>query len=112
MMEIPFAQRRSARRPLWLAWVVPLLLLCLAAPGHAAPARNGLGDSRSSFAPAPGITIEKATAIARKHTGGRVLSATPRQRSNGTEYRIRLLVDGQRVITVTVDSQGRIRNRR
>ncbi len=65
----------------------------------------------SSFAPAPGISIEKATAIARKHTGGRVLSATPKTRSSGTEYRIRMLVDGERVTTVVVDHQGRIKKR-
>jgi uncharacterized membrane protein YkoI len=65
--------------------------------------RNGLG-----FAPAAGISIDKATAIARKHTGGRVLSATPKQRSNGTVYRVRMLVDGQRVVTVTVDQTGRV----
>ena len=65
-------------------------------------------SARQSFAPTPGISLEKATSIARKHTGGRVLSASPRVRSQGTEYRVRMLVDGERVVTVTVDHRGRV----
>ncbi len=65
-------------------------------------------SARQSFAPAPGISLEQATSIARKHTGGRVLSASPRVRSQGTEYRVRMLVDGERVVTVTVDHRGRV----
>jgi hypothetical protein len=96
--------------------LLPLLLAMLASPLQAAE-RKGLqdlsrGPAGSSFAPAPGISIEKATAIARKHTGGRVLSASPKTRATGTDYQIRMLVDGERVITVTVDHQGRIKNKR
>ena len=91
--------------------------LGVAVVGEAAEPRNGRTDrnppaAANGFAPAPGISIERATAIARKHTGGRVLSATPKQRSMGTEYRIRMLVDGERVMTVVVDHQGRIKNKR
>jgi hypothetical protein len=105
--------------------VLPLLLACLALPVEAASShndkrnetRNELKDlanpsGSSSFAPAPGISVEKATSIARRATGGRVLSATPKQRSAGTEYRVRMLVDGERVVTVTVDHKGRIKNKR
>ena len=89
------------------------LLMAFGVSAQAAEKRmpNG-GPGASSFAPAPGISIEKATAIARKHTGGRVLSATPKTRSTGTEYRIRMLVDGERVTTVVVDHRGRIKNKR
>ena len=34
------------------------------------------------------------------------------QKRLGTEYRVRMLVDGERVVTVTVDPQGRVRDRR
>ena len=82
-MDTPSNNGRRSR----LAFVLPLLLACLAMPVEAAPARNKLNDNApagaSSFAPAPGISIDKATAIARSATGGRVLSATPRQRSSG-----------------------------
>jgi len=94
------------------ALLLALVMAC-AASVHAAEHRNHQGaPSGNSFAPAPGISIEKATAIARKHTGGRVLSATPKTRSSGTEYRIRMLVDGERVMTVVVDPKGRIKNKR
>jgi len=97
--------------------LLPLVVACLCLPAHAAE-RNGINElprhqsSGNSFAPAPGISIDKATAIARKQTGGRVLSATSRQRATGIEYHIRMLVDGERVITVTVDHQGHIKNNR
>ncbi len=99
----------------WL--LLPLLVLSLSTPGHAANSRADLPDvspppASNGFAPAPGISLEKATAIARKHTGGRVLSATPKQRSSGTVYRIRMLVDGERVVTVTVDERGQITNKK
>ncbi len=64
------------------------------------------------FAPQTSISLQEATAIARRHTGGRVLSANPMQKRLGTEYRVRMLVDGERVVTVTVDPQGRVRDRR
>ena len=101
----------------WQWLLLPMLVLCLATPGYAAESRVDLPDlarppASNGFAPAPGISLEKATAIARKHTGGRVLSATPKQRSNGTVYRIRMLVDGERVVTVTVDERGQIRDKK
>ncbi len=103
----------SGKKLLWrLAVVLPVLLVCLNTPVHAAQARNGQPPNSSGFTSTPGISIERATAIARRETGGRVLSATPKQRSTGTEYRIRMLVDGERVITVTVDERGRVKNRR
>ncbi len=107
-------QQRMARL---CGGVLLTLLMALGAASHAAEHRNGLGGMKAppvgnGFAPAPGISIEQATAIARKHTGGRVLSATPKQRSSGMEYRIRMLVDGERVMTVVVDHQGRIKNKR
>ena len=100
----------------WLtALALPIFLVCLSLPVQAAQGRGkelGQPPNSSGFTSAPGISIERATSIARRETGGRVLSATPKQKSSGTEYRIRMLVDGERVITVTVDQHGRIKNRR
>ncbi|MCH1550219.1 MAG: PepSY domain-containing protein [Pseudomonadales bacterium] len=64
------------------------------------------------FAPAPGLTLDKATAIARRSVGGRVLSATPDQRLSGRVYHVRMLVEGTRVVTVTVDERGQVKQRK
>jgi hypothetical protein len=106
---------QTRRRRLFHAFGALLLgaAMLVGASAQAAEHRQPNGAAPgNSFAPAPGISIEKATAIARKHTGGRVLSATPKSRSNGTEYRVRMLVDGERVMTVVVDHKGRIKNKR
>ena len=112
-------KQRNRFRVYVLSAAAVVLLLTLTISGHAAQRADetrelkelrGLGNNASSqFAPQPGISLEQATQKARKATGGRVLSASPRQRSTGTEYRVRLLVDGERVITVTVDSRGRVK---
>ena len=49
----------------------------------------------------------------RENTGGRVLSSKSFNSGNqGAQiHQIRLLVDGERVITVVVDAQGRVRRR-
>ena len=58
-----------------------------------------------------GLTPESAASIARRETGGRVLSVMP---LNGAEqgYRIRLLLDGGRVATILVDARGSVRRQR
>lgn len=61
----------------------------------------------------PGVTLRQAMALARKNTGGRVLSS---KSFNGGKpgaqlHQIRLLVDGERVITVVVDAKGTVRRR-
>ena len=56
----------------------------------------------------PGISLEQATNIVRRQTGGRVLSAAPAGRRG---YEVRVLVDGKRVKTVFVDSRGNLRSR-
>ena len=94
-----------------------VIFLIIALPGFTAQAQPKIKDistdtSSSFFAPPPGITLKQATAIARKHTGGRVLSADPRQRGEVMEYRVRVLIDGERVVTLMVDENGRVRNRR
>ena len=73
---------------------------------------NGLlGPSRSKQA--AGVSLRQAMAIARENTGGRVLSSKSFNSGNqGAQiHQIRLLVDGERVVTVVVDAQGRVRRR-
>ncbi len=52
----------------------------------------------------------KAATAARNEVGGRVISVKPGK--EGAGYRVRMLVEGGRVITVKVDSQGRVVNNR
>lgn len=66
----------------------------------------------NSFAPQTRVSLKQATVIARNHTGGRVLSANTKQRGTLVEYRVRMLVNGERVVTVTVDQNGEVRERR
>ncbi|MEM9620322.1 MAG: hypothetical protein AAF993_01650, partial [Pseudomonadota bacterium] len=68
-----------------------LVCVCCSLPSHAAqplPNLNTITKDASAnyLAPAPGISLQQATAIARKHTGGKVLSANPRQRGGVMEY--------------------------
>ena len=71
-------------------------------------------DASNSYlvSSAPAVGLKQATAIAREHTGGRVLSANKKQRSGQVVYRVRMLVDGERVVTVVVDAEGKVRQRR
>ncbi|MCY4565579.1 MAG: hypothetical protein OXE40_14035 [Gammaproteobacteria bacterium] len=57
------------------------------------------------------MTPESAAGVARRETGGRVLSVTPLD-GGQQGYRIRLLLDGGRVTTVLVDPRGGIRRQR
>ena len=52
----------------------------------------------------------QAAAAARSEVGGRVISVKPGK--DGAGFRVRMLVEGGRVITVRVDSQGRVVNDR
>ena len=56
-----------------------------------------------------GISAKQAATAARNHIEGRVLSVKPHSKNNG--YRVKLLVDGGRVVTVNVDGNGRVRGR-
>ena len=100
-----------------------VLVGCLAAMmsftaySQAAPALPTLQDftkdaSSNSFTTRSRVSLKQATGIARKHTGGRVLSAHTKQRGAAVEYRVRMLVNGERVVTVTVDQSGHVRDRR
>ena len=53
-----------------------------------------------------GISMQRATAIVRRATGGRVVSASPTK--NGG-FKVRVVLEGGRVKTVKVDRNGNIR---
>ncbi len=55
----------------------------------------------------PGVSKSQAAAAARSEVGGRVISVKPRKGSQG--YRVRMLVEGGRVVTVNVDGKGRVK---
>ena len=116
-METPVFSKRPTYEKRFLAIVCSVLLACLSFTAVAAQGGQDLKDlattnGQSGFVSSPGISMEKATAIARGHTGGRVLSASPQIHNAGTSYNIRMLVDGERVVTVTVDHQGRVKGKR
>jgi hypothetical protein len=58
----------------------------------------------------PGVSLEQATNIVRRQTGGRVLSAAPAGQGGERGYEVRVLVDGKRVTKVFVDDQGNMRS--
>ena len=114
------AQAKRTSRNLLLALCVTGLSLMGVTWTQSAVAQNALpglkdltkGAARNSFVQTAPISLKQATVIAREHTGGRVLSANTRQRAGVVEHRIRMLVNGERVVTLTVDAEGQVRNRR
>jgi hypothetical protein len=99
------ALRRAVGAALLL--VLPAFAVnALAAPSWARAAPSQV-EPQSLVKPS-GITLEQATNMVRRETGGRVLSASPTDRGG---YEVRVLIDGKRVKNVYVDSDGRIRSR-
>ena len=95
--------------------LLPFLLLALwFGPAHARPPLEGIvKDASSNNLVAPnGISLKQATAIARSETGGRVLSAKPYRRGGAVGYQVRLLIDGERVVNVIVDADGRVKTKK
>ena len=89
-----------------------LLLLLLALPAWLATpavlAQQGRNEINNFSRGAGGISIEQASATARRHTGGRVLQVKPVKRGGERGYSVRVLIDDKRVKQYYVDSQGRI----
>lgn len=110
-----FSQPASRRPRVRLArrgWVTALLLAVLL-PGIAAAApdwRQPELEPQNLVRP-PGISVERCANIVRRETGGRVLSASPAERGGQRGCEVRVLVDGKRVKSLFVDSEGRVRGR-
>ncbi|MEZ5557213.1 MAG: PepSY domain-containing protein [Pseudomonadales bacterium] len=109
-MNAPAHTRNRSFRLLCLV----LAVLCAGSPALAAqwPSWAAEGAEPQSLVKPPGISLEQATNMVRRETGGRVLSATPVTRGGETGFEVRVLIDGKRVTKVYVDGQGRIRSQR
>ncbi|MEM1229969.1 MAG: hypothetical protein AAGI15_05480 [Pseudomonadota bacterium] len=57
------------------------------------------------------MPVERAARIARRETGGRVLSTTRVRRNGAPGVEVRLLINGSRVTTLFVDNEGDVRER-
>lgn len=89
--------------------VLRAALLCglLASPGVSAA--GGVQWAHQVLAAKSTISLEEATEIVRRAYGGRVLSASPVSKNGKHGYQVRVLLDGGRVKTVFVDSNGSVR---
>lgn len=88
-----------------------LLLVLAMLAGNGAPsfARAAEKDpAAKQLIARPAMTAESAAGVARRETGGRVLSVTPLE-GGQQGWRVRLLLDGGRVTTVLVDPRGGVR---
>ena len=82
-----------------IAAAILALVVSLAAVGPAqAGGHNGSGLGNDFVAP---ISADRAAAIAASATGGRVLKVE----RQGSVYKVRVLLDGQRVRNVSVDAR-------
>jgi hypothetical protein len=100
---------QRARRRGW----VPLVLLGALLPGLATAApdwRRPELEPQNLVRPS-GISVERCANIVRRETGGRVLSASPAERGGQRGCEVRVLVDGKRVKSLFVDSEGHVRGR-
>lgn len=93
------------------------VLVCLLAlgPGLVQAAPDWMHGAKEQLEPnnlvrPPGITLEQAANKVRQQTGGRVLSASPSERSGERGFEVRVLLDGKRVKSYFVDGDGRIRS--
>jgi hypothetical protein len=102
--------------------LVGMLLVCITggsifAQEGRAPAGTPKALVPSALVKAPskrgGVSVRQAITLAQEETGGRVLSSKSfNSGGQGAKiYQIRLLVEGERVITVVVDAKGRVRRR-
>ncbi|MDZ7670685.1 MAG: PepSY domain-containing protein [Gammaproteobacteria bacterium] len=93
-----------------------LLALLIVLPGLAAAAPDWRRSAQEQLEPntlvrPPGISLEQAANKVRRQTGGRVLSASPTERSGQRGYEVRVLLEGKRVKNYFVDADGRVRSR-
>jgi hypothetical protein len=114
-------RRRPFRRPLPRPRPGLLLAVLLVAAagfaGDVAAAPDWMRGAQEQLEPQnlvrpPGISLEQAANMVRRETGGRVLSASPARRGSERGYEVRVLLDGKRVKSIFVDSDGRMRSGR
>ena len=110
------SSHRDMRRHRSAAGLLSGLLLLLALPISAvsAPGFQPQPPARGFVQPdrrvGRMINLNQAIRIVQQESGGRVLSAKSVQAPNGAlRHHVRVLIDGQRVATLVVDQQGRLR---
>ncbi len=106
--------RRVARRRIRRRWHGGILfVLVMFAVNGVAPTAHGAEKTPATnrFNAQPLMTPESAADVARRETGGRVLSVTPLEGGH-RGFRVRLLLDGGRVTTVLVGPGGGVRPQR
>ena len=89
-----------------MCWVLVGTFGAHSASAHPANMFQARAATSNYFDGQAGVSSRQAAAAARSKVGGRVISVKPYKNGNG--YRVRLLVDGGRVITVRVDGKGRV----
>lgn len=109
----------AAAPPHWLTPLLRLavlvsLLVLLAQPGRLEASTGSEPTANNFVQPARGagriVGLNQAIRIAQEESGGQVLSAKSVRRPNGAlVHRVRVLVDGQRVMTMVVEQNGRLR---
>jgi hypothetical protein len=93
--------------------LLALALVFPQTPAHGAPPFWAAAEPElrpNTLVKPPGVSLEQATNIVRRQTGGRVLSAAPSGRDGKRGYEVRVLLDGKRVTKVFVDDQGNLRS--
>lgn len=101
-MKFPSQQKPVVKRKT-LAGLMLLGALCT---GQAMAAPADL-TSQKMFAEPTGVSAKEAAGLARDRVGGKLISIKPNRKQGG--YNVRLLVEGGRVVKVSVDPSGRIR---
>lgn len=90
-----FAQQHGDRQPIALSSLAPPMLLAQA-------------KTDRFVSDTPQVEARQAARAAREAVQGRVISVKPVRQGKGG-YRVRILADGGRVVTVNVDEKGKVR---
>ena len=91
---------------------VPTFTLAAREPSNRAPT-NANAFVQPNRSVGRFVNLNQAIRIAQEESGGQVLLAKSVRGPDGSQrYRIRVLVDGERVTTMVVDQQGRLLRRR
>ena len=115
--SMPQADTRTAQQTvlyrvkvLFAAAVLVVAGFGITAPAHAHAVGMFQAQTKANnyFSDQAGVSSRQAASAARNKVGGKVISVKPRK--NGKGYRVRLLVEGGRVVTVQVDATGRVIN--
>jgi uncharacterized membrane protein YkoI len=92
-----------------LRWLIPLLALWSGTPVAYDISRPAFPDSRIHTVRAPGrggMSLDRAVSVAKRSTGGRVLSAETSEQRGRLVYRIKVLTPEGQVRYIYVDADS------